>query len=301
MRRAIRSTVSSLLVAALTSSVGPLAAVATTLTVDDPSDGIQCSGATFTTISAAVAAANPLGGDIILVCDGVYTEQVVIDKSLTLQGAAGQTPTVQAPLTMSGPKAIILVTNPLVGLPPSVIIDGLIISGPGGVNCDSLRYGIRVDGGANATITNNLIKDIHDTPFGGCQNGIGILVGRQAEGTTGSAMIDDNIIQSYQKGGIVVDNMGSTAVITNNVITGVGRTEIIAQNGVQVSRGAMVPPSNLQGNTVTANFYSNRSPSTTPAVAVGILYFQAGEPGFEGPINSTNKLRHNQINVSIIP
>ena len=104
-----------------------------------------------------------------------------------------------------------------------------------------------------------------------------------------------------QKGGIVVDNMGSTAVITNNVITGVGRTEIIAQNGVQVSRGAMVPPSNLQGNTVTANFYSNRSPSTTPAVAVGILYFQAGEPGFEGPINSTNKLRHNQINVSIIP
>jgi len=114
-------------------------------------------------------------------------------------------------------------------------------------------------------------------------------------------MIDDNIIQNYQKGGIVVDNMGSTAVITNNVITGVGRTEIIAQNGVQVSRGAMVPPSNLQGNTVTANFYLNRSPSTTPAVAVGILYFQAGEPGFEGPINSTNKLRHNQINVSIIP
>ena len=113
--------------------------------------------------------------------------------------------------------------------------------------------------------------------------------------------IDDNIIQNYQKGGIVVDNTGSTAVITNNVITGVGRTEVIAQNGVQVSRGAMVPPSNLQGNTVTGNFYLNRSGPTTPAVATGILYFQAGQPGFEGPINSTNKLRHNQVNVSVTP
>src|SRR6059036_1449563 len=85
MRRAIPSIVPSLLVAALTSGVGPLAATATTLTVDDPSDGIQCSGATFTTISAAVAAASPLGGDIVLVCDGVYTEQVIIDKSLTFK------------------------------------------------------------------------------------------------------------------------------------------------------------------------------------------------------------------------
>jgi len=217
---------------------------------------------------------------------------------------AGQTPTVQAPALMADPKAIVRVTGVAglgLGALVNVIIDGLIISGPGSGSCDSIRYGIRVDGGASATITHNLIKDIRDTPFGGCQNGIGILVGRQAEGTTGSAMIDDNIIQSYQKGGIVVDNMGSTAVITNNVITGVGRTEVIAQNGIQVSRGAMVPPSNLQGNTVTANFYMNRSPSTTPAVAVGILYSQAGEPGFEGPINSTNKLRHNQINVSVTP
>src|SRR2546425_3193214 len=160
MHRAIRSIVPSLLVAALTSSVGPFAAMANTLTVDDPSDGIQCSGATFTTISAAVAAAIPLGGDIVLVCDGVYTEQVVINKSLTLQGAAGQTPTFQAPLTMKGPKAIILVTNPPVGIPPSEIIDGLIINRPGGANCDSLPYRIPRDGGANAFIKPNLNKRI---------------------------------------------------------------------------------------------------------------------------------------------
>jgi hypothetical protein len=270
--------------------------MAMTLTVDD--DGVQCAGATFTTISAAVLAANPLGGDTILVCDGLYPEQVTINKSLTLQGAALQTPTVQAPAAMVIPKSIITVTGSSL---VSVIIDNLIISGPGGTICDSVRSGIRVESSATATITHNLITDIHDTPFGGCQNGIGIIVGSQSDGTTGMATINDNILQGYQKGGIVVDSTGSSAVITNNVVTGVGRTEIIAQNGVQVSRGAMVPPSNLQNNTITGNFYLNRSAPTTPAFATGILYFQAGDASFAGPLNSGNKLRHNQVNVSIIP
>ena len=307
MPRAIRSIGLSLLVTASALLASPIVTMAVTWTVDDPSDGVQCLGFTHTTISAAVAVAsvNPLLPDIIVVCDGDYFEQVVIDRSLTLQAAQGQTPTIHFPLIVTDPnKAVVRVTGLgglMLGALVNVFIDGFIITGPGPGGCDSVRYGIRVDGGATATITDNLIKDIQDTPFGGCQNGIGILVGRQADGTTGHATIRENLIQNYQKGGIVVDNLGSSAIIVDNVITGVGRTEIIAQNGVQVSRGAMVPPSNLQGNTVTGNFYLNRSPSTTPAVATGILYFQAGEPGFEGPINSTNKLRHNQINVSVTP
>src|SRR2546425_3355853 len=266
-----------------------------TLTVDD--DGLQCT-TPFTTISSAVAVAVP--GDIILVCDGTYAEQVVIDKSLTLQAVAdpSQQAVVKAPPSMLDPKAIIRVTG---ALAMNVTIDGFIITGPGDGSCDSIRYGIRLDGGAMATITNNMILNIQDLPFGGCQNGIGILVGRQFEGTTGTANIDGNIIAGYQKGGIVVDNALSSAVITNNVITGVGRTEIIAQNGIQVSRGATVPPTNLQGNTITGNFYWNRSATHVPAVATGVLYFQSGEPGFEGPINSTNKIRHNQVNVAVIP
>ena len=150
MSKAVRSVIIFFLVAVLTVSAPPLRAMAMTLTVDDPSDGVQCAGATFTTISAAVLAANPLGGDLILVCDGLYTEQVTINKSLTLQGAAGQTPTVQAPAAMVVPKSIITVTGSAL---VSVIIDNLIISGPGGTICDSLRSGIRVESGATATIT----------------------------------------------------------------------------------------------------------------------------------------------------
>jgi Right handed beta helix region len=52
-----------------------------TLIVDR--DGVQCSNAGFTSIQAAVDAAQP--GDLIRVCPDLYTETVVIDKPLTLK------------------------------------------------------------------------------------------------------------------------------------------------------------------------------------------------------------------------
>lgn len=105
-RKRVFQTVFLALTIAVISFAGPKSAMAVTYTVDDPSDGVQCSGATFTTISAAVLAAssNPLTPDIIVVCDGNYVEQVVIDKSLTLQAAQGQTPTIQFPLVATDPN-----------------------------------------------------------------------------------------------------------------------------------------------------------------------------------------------------
>src|SRR5207245_3306916 len=115
MHRAIRSLVLSLLVAAMTLFLGPREAMAVTWTVDNPNDGVQCLGANFTTISAAVAVANAnplLPPDIIVVCDGDYFEQVVIDRSLTLQAAQGQTPTIHFPSVATDPnKAVVRVTG----------------------------------------------------------------------------------------------------------------------------------------------------------------------------------------------
>ncbi|MGH3079709.1 MAG: right-handed parallel beta-helix repeat-containing protein [Gaiellaceae bacterium] len=53
-----------------------------TLVVDR--DGVQCANADFTSIQAAVDAAQP--GDLIRVCPDLYTESVVVDKPLTLKG-----------------------------------------------------------------------------------------------------------------------------------------------------------------------------------------------------------------------
>ena len=53
-----------------------------TLVVDR--GGVECADADFDSIQAAVARAQP--GDLIRVCPGLYTESVVVDKPLTLEG-----------------------------------------------------------------------------------------------------------------------------------------------------------------------------------------------------------------------
>jgi hypothetical protein len=293
-------------------AAGP--AMATTLIVDDNADSGTCGGnvSGFPTISAALAAA--ASGDKILVCPGTYTEQVTITTDdLTLQSQTPLAAIIKAPSVMADPKAIVRVNGAT-----GVSILDFTISGPGGGGCGSIRYGVRIDSGGSATIDGNKIQDIRDDPFSGCQNGLGILVGRAFEGTTGSATITDNEIVGYQKGGIVVDNTGSDATITDNQVIGAGPTKIIAQNGIQVSRGATAT---ITDNGVRNNFYLNSRaadpgcPFATPVdeppppfpvgscltFATGILFFDSGSPGDEGQLNSENTLRRNQVNTMVIP
>ena len=79
---------------------------------------------------------------------------------------------------------------------------GFTVSGPGPSTCGSIRYGIFVKDDANANIHHNTIADIRDEPVSGCQTGVGILVGRNSVGTSGTATIKHNTIVDYQKGGV---------------------------------------------------------------------------------------------------
>lgn len=234
-----------------------------TLVVDD--DKAQCPNAGFTRIQDAVNAALP--GATIQVCPGNYVEQITVPT-----GKDGLTLTSQKLLAASitAPPALLPLNKAIVRVAgaKNTTIRGFVITGPGTGACDSLEYGVRVDGGGSAAIQFNHITAIRDTPFSGCQNGVGIQVGRAAEGQTGSATITANLVDDYQKNGITVSNTGSSAVIAANIVRGTGPTPIIAQNGIQISSGATAT---VQNNSVTDNVYSPQTVSST-----GILLFAPG-------------------------
>ncbi len=244
MKRFTRVT---LAVAATLLVVGATQAFAATRTVGPPT----CQQATFSSIQAAVNAS--AAGDKIIVCAGTYTEQVSVPAGkdgLTLQSNGHLAAIIQAPAAMSSPKAIVRVTGS-----QNVKITDFQIQGPGDGGCDSLEFGVRIDGGGSATVSNNRITHIRDEPFSGCQNGVGIQAGRAADSTSGSVTAKSNVIDDYQKNGITVSNAGSLGTITGNTIVGAGPTPVIAQNGIQVSSGAS---GTVSKNDVSGNVYSPR-------------------------------------------
>lgn len=209
------------------------------------------TGGCYSSIQAAVSAAGT--GDTINVAAGTYTEQVFISTTLTLVGAGIDSSIIKAPVTIppsSNPDSVVV---KIAGSGINVELSGLTISGPGPGSCGTIAAGIFVRDGASANIHDNKVVDIRDNPMSGCQNGVGILVGRAAWATNGSATLTNNILQTYQKGGIVVSGSSSSATVSGNIVAGVGPTSSIAQNGVQISSGAV---GNVTGNTITGHVWT---------------------------------------------
>ena len=276
-----------LLTAAVVVAIWALAssgqAFGATLIVDDDgraSPPTNCGSNAAAPSSIEAAHEGSPGADTVNVCPGTYTEQVSFEsddtgttiRSLVVWAASIRYPASGA-TNLADDKAIVHV-NAATG----IRILAFTITGPGPFNCDSLRYGVWVENGGFATIQRNHITEIRDNdpfsldpPFSGCQNGVGIQVGRTlTDGpTSGRATITDNLIDRFQKNGMTIDNVGSSALVERNRVQGIGPTDVIAQNGIQVSRGAVA--------TVTENRVQDHTYTLAPAFSSsGILLFEAG-------------------------
>jgi type 1 fimbria pilin len=212
--------------------------------------------------------------------------------------------------------AAVLVTGPgnitVVGNIAANGCDIGIYIGPGGhgsikaMVSGAEYFGIVVDG-SDIDVTDSSITQIHHQPdLSGAQHGVGIYYLNGAGGT-----ISGTIVSGYQKSGIVISDSGTQVDILGNTVVGLGPTDIIAQNGIEVLHEAAAT---IEDNMVTGNFYrrsggsncpnlvdSNSSPDTCIAAATGILFFQAGYHGDQARLNSRNTLRHNQRNVAVYP
>ena len=265
---------------------------------DDPNGfpymppGNGCNNPGYPTIQSAVNAAEP--GDHINVCPGLYPEQVIIPAGkdrLRLKSVRRWEAVIQAPPVMMPDPGVPAFTIVRVDGARDVTIFAFTITGPGPGGCASLHYGVRVRAGGSADILGNHIKDIRDAPppptVSGCQNGVAILVGRWVDGTTGSARIMGNVIDTYQKNGPTVDGPGSYAEISHNRILGVGPTPTIAQNGSQVSREARAT---IRHNFIANNLYTGPQ----DAASSGILWYAPGRTETDH-----NTLSANDVGVNI--
>lgn len=252
------------------------ATTAPALVVDD--DGratprnCNAEGLAFSSIQPAVDFANP--NTTIKVCPGTYAEQVVVTKDqIRLQSTRLHEAVIKAPAVMAEPGDIVTITDGA----RNVQLSKFTVAGPlpDAMFCSTeIRTGIKVEGGASATISDNHVTEIRSESesLRGCQNGIAIAVGREFTGQIGKAKLVRNTIDLYQKGGVFVDGPGSSANIRTNTITGNGPDPVIAQNGIQISRDAI---GKVVNNEVFDNAYTGPDFGGT-----GILLFRPNSDSF---------------------
>ncbi len=238
----------------------------------------------FCTIQAAVDDPATLDGHTLTADARIYQEQVNVTKSITLTGAGAGASTIQAPATLTPATGAAIVT--IRGAGVTARLSNFTLAGPGDGVCGTLRAGIAVQGGAQAVIRDNEIRDIRNAPLLACAQGVGIAVGNHAQASPGRAEIANNQITGYQKAGVVVSGAGAHAALTNNWIEGAGPTSVLVQNGVQVSYGATAA---ITGNTITGHVFTPFN-----LVSTGILLYQA-DADADG-----NLLRNNQVGLYLV-
>jgi parallel beta-helix repeat protein len=266
-----------------------------------------CNNPFSNTIGQALQAAPP--GSVIIVCPGTYNEQLSITKSLTLEGSGASSTTIEPSTLVAdsfGLNDIVTVSGSAV----TVSISGFTISGEAAGATQTINNGIFAGGGAAATISDNTITYISQSPITGAQSGRAIQVGISGildcsggpgsgglcTATAGAATITGNTILDYQKSGILIDGPGSSATITGNTVTGVGAiASAPAQNGIEVTFGASATVSD---NTVSGNIYTGSgygSNLETQNQACGVLTYSGPYGSFSGGASGTVQISGNTL------
>ena len=238
-------------------------------------------------------------GGTVNVGAGNYVEQVVIEgKDLTLQ-ASGAGAVIQAPdtvplcfTTSSNQKPVVCVKNAT-----NVIIKGLTVDGRGKGDANNRLDGIGYYN-AGGTVQGNTIEHIRNTPLNGVQAGVALYAYNQ-DGNARTLNVFSNTIFDYQKNGMALSGNGLSVDVENNTVTGAGPTSLTAQNGIQLSYGAV---GKISGNTVSGNFWTgtyggSNDPISDPNAdgAAGILIYQPGTGTIEV---SNNEVLGNQFGIA---
>lgn len=244
----------------------------TTAIGDDANAGT--AAAPFLTITKAVNTA--VDGTKIWVDAGTFQEQVSIHKTLDVTGVDTSKTIVKAPANLT------TVSNGMFGGAPlqpiiyahnnakTINISKIFVDGNGG-RPGNFYIGILFYE-ANGSVDKCVVTDIRDVTFNGAPDIAVIAAHTRGVNMSQYFSITNCNIREYGKGGIVVDGGLVTAIINNNRIHGKNTGGVLAQNGIQVSRGASA---SISGNYIYNNLW-NAIQHPHVDHASGILLYGAG-------------------------
>jgi len=145
-------------------------------------------------IQQAIDAASP--GDVICLAPGEWTENIHINKSITLHGAGAERTIIRS--AKDGMPAVRIDSDGAEHT-PYVTLGGIQVTGARGYE----GYGIMVAGRARATIRDSIIAD----------NKTGIMLWMRARAT-----IEDNVVSDNQRHGIVLSFYSEGTINGNQVL-----------------------------------------------------------------------------------
>jgi hypothetical protein len=211
-----------------------------------------CPTATYTSIQSAVDASAP--GDTINVCPGLYDEQLVISKPLTIRGVAVNhldraliQPSAPVP-DSSDNLAVVTVQNT-----DDVHLENMAVDASKNTvsSCAPILSAVHFFN-AGGEVEHDAISGAKITNPAGCAtlfgNGFGVLLESTGAGPL-RVSVEDSSIHDYSKEGVRGIGNGLTARVKGNVISGVGPAGgFFFQFGIFVLNGAVAQ---ITGNQIT--------------------------------------------------
>ncbi|HYW68756.1 MAG TPA: hypothetical protein VE960_04060, partial [bacterium] len=207
----------------------------------------------YGTIQAAVDVA--VGGDVIHVAAGTYTEQVHITTSdISIDGAGVGSTVIASPVTLTA-----FYTSGTNDNYPVVFIDGatgvdlsnLTVDGANQGDTNYRFIGVGFWNG-DGSMTDMEVLNVMNSTFSGAQHGVGVYSYNDTGGPYNIAMTDV-LVDDYQKTGVALLGDGMTVALLRVETVGQGATSVTAQNGIQLGYGS---GGSVEDCTITGNDYT---------------------------------------------